>query len=74
MYLPFLGESDLGNGGVISPSFITGLNASLADFLDTMTTDSLSMVLLHADSTAPLSVSDLLAQGVAATQRRRLRR
>jgi hypothetical protein len=76
MYLPFVTEGMHTSGGVLDPAAVTNLTDQMEDFRNAMETSALPLVLLHADQInfAPTTITSLAAQGVAATQRRRLRR
>ena len=76
-YLPGAPESMVTDAGNIDSSAGSTLQGQLDSFLGTLATAGVPMVLLHADLSAPidtpLPVTDLLLDGRAATQRRRLR-
>lgn len=83
MYVPnILSESEVDSVGVISGSFLSGLQSAFTDFLgDLVLGDPLPetpMVLLHTfgapGGTTPTPVTSLTVDPVIATQRRRLRR
>lgn len=75
MYLPMAGEDDTLTGGQLQPTFLTGVQPSLDDFLAQFTTDDLPMVLLHAVSLPlPTPVTSLAIEAQIAIQRRRNRK
>ena len=75
MYWPGIPETNVGQGGVVSGSFLTTLTDRLEDFQALLVGQGLQMVLLHGDEVAPpYVVSALQPQAILATQRRRQRR
>lgn len=74
-FWPVLGESLIGDGGIISPTALANLQTGFDEFLVDLTTADAEMVLLHADAlTVPTPVTSLSVQTLCATQRRRMRR
>lgn len=73
-FFPGVRESQVGAGGALVPSTVTLWNTALFDFHAKLATDSLPMVLLHTDSTAPYELVGWTCDGTVATQRRRQRR
>lgn len=74
-FLPILGESDIQTGGLVSGTFLSGLQDALDAFYAQLVSDDIPMSLLHTSSlVSPDAVTALTAQSTIATQRRRLRR
>jgi hypothetical protein len=72
-YLPGVPEADVGPFGNVTAGIVTAINADLATLLTGLDTELVAMVLLHGDATAPTLVTGLQCDGIAATQRRRMR-
>lgn len=74
-FWPVLGETLIGDGGIISPTALANLQTGFNGFLADLVTADAAMCLLHADAlTAPTPVTALSVQTICATQRRRMRR
>lgn len=73
MYLPGVLEADVSSFGNITAGIVTAINVDAAALLSGLTTELVPMVLLHSDATAPTLVTGLQCDGIAATQRRRMR-
>jgi len=74
MFWPGLTEAGIGSDGLMDVTVRANLQAHFDTFLSTLVGDSLPMVLLHGDATAPYNVDSLTVAAVGATQRRRIRR
>ena len=74
MFFPGLTEAGIGSDGLLDTTVRGNLQAHFDTFLSTLSGDSVPMVLLHGDATAPFIVDELQVAEVGATQRRRLRR
>jgi hypothetical protein len=74
-YLPGMAEANVTSGGALNATYLGNLNTDLEVFRAFIdgTVDA-AMVLLHNDLTTPTLVTELVAQGTVATQRRRQRR
>jgi hypothetical protein len=76
MYWPGVQESEVDPSGTLSGAFVTGAQTAMDNFLADLGTALLIPVVLHG-ATSPLStpttILELNVDGVAATQRRRLR-
>lgn len=74
MYLPGVPEANVNEAGVIETSSLAALNTQADAFLARIQEHVLQMVILHTGPSAPTVVTELSADPVVATQRRRLRR
>lgn len=74
MYLPCIAENRTDAGGGITATLINAANTAFSSFRAALIAEDINMVLLHNDALAPTPVTSLVVQGLAATQRRRLRR
>lgn len=73
-YLPGVRASDVSLSGNISPSQLSDAQEVLDTFLAGLETEAVPMVVLHdTGALAPTVVSQLIAQSLIATQRRRIR-
>lgn len=77
MYVPGVPSSNVNANGTITSEAIAAFNPALASYGDDMGAGQMPLVLLHGDGspiTSPTTISSLLCDGRAATQRRRLRK
>lgn len=76
MYWPGVQESEVDASGNLSSGFVTGAQTAMDDFLNDLGTALLIPVVLHSEDsplTSPTTIIALTVDGLAATQRRRLR-
>jgi len=77
MFVPGLGDAQIGTGGAILGSYRTTMQGHLDDFMTAMNGDDLTPVLLHnagSPIAVPTEITSLQLDSTAATQRRRQRR
>jgi hypothetical protein len=74
MNIPGLTENQTDGAGYLTPAALAALQGGLDAFLTEIVADVFPMVVLHSDATAPDTVTDLVAQQLMATQKRRIRR
>jgi hypothetical protein len=77
MYIPGLGEGATLDGGVIATANVNAMQTQLTAFMTAVNAGDLTPVLLHGAGspiTTPTPLTSLVADGRAATQRRRQRR
>ena len=77
MYFPAPSEAGINVGGVLTNTYLGQWNTRLASFLAGLLAAEVPMYLLHnagAPIETPTAVTGLTADGLVATQRRRLRR
>lgn len=74
MFMPAIPENDISADGLVGSGKITDITAQCSTLLSELSGGDIGMVVLHNDSTSPYSVTSLVPQVRAATQRRRLRR
>lgn len=76
MYWPGVQESEVDPSGTLSTAFVTGAQTAMDNFLADLGTALLIPVVLHGAASplsTPTTILELNVDGVAATQRRRLR-
>jgi hypothetical protein len=76
MYWPGVQESEVDPSGTLSGAFVTGAQTAMDNFLGDLGTALLIPVVLHGAASplsSPTTILELNVDGVAATQRRRLR-
>ena len=76
MYWPGVQESEVDPSGTLSSAFVTGAQTAMDGFLADLGTALLIPVVLHSETSplsAPTTITELTVDGVAATQRRRMR-
>lgn len=79
MYLPGCSEQDLDGTGVVAPSKATEIAGHLTELIEAATDLHFAFVLFHnvedleTESEAPTTIQELVVDGRAATQRRRMR-
>lgn len=73
-YMPGPNEGSIGDGGLLTSTYIDDVQDAWAAFALGLATADLPMVLLHDNNREPDLVTSLEVQATAATQRRRLRR
>lgn len=74
IFVPAFPESDSDGGGLLTVARLGAWQGAMDDFVDTLDTSTVPMVVLHSDATTPTVVTDLSVQQRLATQKRRLRR
>lgn len=77
MYMPGLAEGEVDGAGLINPAKVTVIQTGIDSFAADLATGLLEPVVLHSAGspvTIPTVITELLVDGRAATQRRRLRR
>jgi hypothetical protein len=77
LYLPGLAESHFDEGGNVSGTVVTGVTGAFEALRADLESKQLSPVLLHGEGspiTTPTPITEFVASGTGATQRRRLRR
>lgn len=78
MYIPGLLDSDVDVDGFITPATVSAFQTEANEFFDGAEAGGLPLYVLHAPgisaTPAPTVMTGLQVQGVAATQRRRMRR
>jgi len=67
-------QARVSGDGVIQETYVDLMQEKLDDFRDAMTADSFDLVLFHSDGSTPTPITNLVAEGTVATQRRRLKR
>lgn len=72
-YIPGISDDAVSSNGTILPGSLVLWQAEATTFLADLDTRGLPMYLLHNSSSDPTEVSSLGVDGIAATQRRRLR-
>lgn len=77
MYVPGMPEPEVGPHGMLSSGYLNSVQNELDDFYAALTTAGLTPVVLHAAgitaTPAPYEVTGFIAQGLAASQRERMR-
>jgi len=74
LFFPGVPEGSVDQAGVLDTTVSNAFQGLLDDWLSALAVSGHSMVVLHADNTAPTVVTSLALQAKVATQRRRLRR
>lgn len=73
-FLPGVDESEVDQGGNVSPTKLENLNLALSDAFTRMIAEDTPPMLLHNDATAPTAITVFSIDSKVATIRRRLRR
>lgn len=76
MYVPPFNivEDDVSNAGVLFSGFVSGQTDGWNQYRDKLVTDDIFPAVLHSDpADAPTNIDSFQAQGLLATQRRRMR-
>jgi len=76
-YLPGASEADVSGNGELNAGIITALDPDLTAFLGALTSADLTAVVLHGAGspiTVPSPITSMVTDGLAATQRKRMRR
>lgn len=73
MYLPGIPEAEFNVAGSLVPTFVADANVAAEAFFDKLVADDVPLLLHHRGPNTFTAVSSLTADGVVATQRRRVR-
>jgi len=74
MYLPGVSEQDVDEMGIVVESKLTELASNMGSWIAAVEAAHFGPTLLHNGTTAPTSLSGIVIESLAATQRRRMRK